>query len=96
MKAFVLATISSYSPKDLDDMTYTKLAEQVALCEKVIEIKQSILAVQPTNVSLQLIDPEEEKKKTQNLAQRYEKSRKDGEAKFDDPIAQKLWGSRLI
>lgn len=91
MKAFVLSTIASYSPEDLDNMTYSKLAEKVALSEKIIEIKQNTLGIQPTNVSLQLIDPEEEKKKVQDHAQRFNQSRKEGEAKFEDPIAQKLW-----
>ena len=38
MKAFVLSTITTYSPEDLDNLTYTKLAEKVALSEKIIEI----------------------------------------------------------
>jgi hypothetical protein len=94
MKAFVLSTITTYSPEDLDNLTYSKLAEKVALSEKIIEIKQSILAIEPTNVILQLIDPEEEQRKLEDKAQRYNKSRKDGEATYEDPIAQKLWGAR--
>lgn len=92
MKAFVLSTISAYSPEDLDSFTYSKLAEKVALSEKIIEIKQGILAIEPTNVSLQLIDPEEEARKAADKADRYNKSKKDGEASYQDPIAQKLWG----
>lgn len=92
MKAFVLSTISAYSPEDLDSFTYSKLAEKVALSEKIIEIKQSILGIQPTNVTLQLVDPEEEARKQQEFAQRYNKSKKDGEASYEDPIAHKLWG----
>jgi hypothetical protein len=38
MKAFVLATISSYNPEDLEAMTFSELAEKVALSEKIIEI----------------------------------------------------------
>ena len=38
MKAFVLATISTYKPEDLDQMTYSQLAERVALSERIIEI----------------------------------------------------------
>lgn len=94
MKAFVLSTITAYSPEDLDNFTYSKLAEKVALSEKIIEIKQSTLGIEPTNVMLQLIDPEEEQRKSQDLAERFNQSRKDGEAKFEDPIAQKLWGLR--
>lgn len=92
MKAFVLATISTYSAEDLDDMTYTKLAENVALSEKIIEIKQNILGIQPTNVTIQLVDPEEEAEKEQDFANRFNQSRGAGEAAYQDPVAQKLWG----
>lgn len=92
MKAFVLATIYTYSPEDLDNMTFSKLAENVAIAEKIIEIKQNINGMESTNVSLQLIDPEEEELKKKELAERYNASRKDGEAKFEDPVAKKLWG----
>lgn len=94
MKAFVLATISKYSPEDLDDMTFSKLAQNVALAEKIIEIKQNINGIEPTNVTLQLIDPEEEKEKEQDFAKRFNASRKDGEAVYQDPIAKKLWGGQ--
>jgi len=94
MKAFVLSTMTTYSPEYLDNLTYTKLAEKVALSEKIIEIKQNILGIAPTNVVLQLIDPGEEEKKIKNKAEKYNKSRKEGEAKYEDPIAQKLWGMR--
>ena len=94
MKAFVLSTITTYSPEDLDNLTYSKLAERVALSEKIIEIKQNILGIAPTNVILQLIDPQEEEFKLKDKAERYNKSKKEGEAKYEDPIAQKLWGLR--
>jgi hypothetical protein len=94
MKAFVLATITAYSPEDLDNLTYTKLAEKVALSEKIMEIKQAIAGVESTNITLQLIDPEEEQAKLEDKARRYDQSRKEGEAKFSDPVAQKLWGAR--
>lgn len=94
MKAFVLATITSYTPEDLDNLTYPKLAEKVALSEKIIEIQQAILAIEPTNVSLKLINPQEEEQKQQQKTDKYDKSRKDGEAKYNDPIAQKLWGMK--
>jgi hypothetical protein len=94
MKAFVLATITSYTPEDLDNLTYTKLAQKVALSEKIMEIKQAILGIESTNVTLQLVDPEEIMEKEQDKAKRYNQSRKEGEAKYDDPVAQKLWGLR--
>lgn len=92
MKAFVLATISSYSPEDLDDMTFSELSERVALAEKIIEIQQSIYGIEPTQVKLDLIDPEEEAIKEQMRAAEYNAKRKEGEAIYNDPIAQKLMG----
>lgn len=92
MKAFVLATITSYKPEDLDDMTFSQLAERVALSEKILEINQNSYGVPPTNISLELIDPEEERQKEQISAARHNLSRKEGEAPYQDPIAQKLWG----
>lgn len=92
MKAFVLATIHAYSPEDLDDMTFSQLAEKVAVSEKIIEIIQGMNGVQPTNLTLQLIDPEEEEEKKKISAARHNLSKKAGEAVYEDPIAQKLWG----
>lgn len=92
MKAFVLATITSYTPEFLDSLTYSQLAEKVALAEQIINVKQAINGMESTNVSLALVDPQEEEQKAKEYAERYNKSRKDGEARIDDPIAQKLWG----
>lgn len=91
MKAFVLATISRYSPEDLDNMTFSQLAEMVALAEKIIEVKQSINGIEPTQVKLDLIDPEEEMEKERIRAANYNASRKQGEAAYEDPVARKLW-----
>lgn len=90
MKAFVLATINTYSPEDLDNMTFSELSERVALAEKIIEIQQSIYGIEPTQVRLDLIDPEEEAIKEQMRAAEYNAKRKEGEAAYNDPIAQKL------
>lgn len=93
MKAFVLATITSYSPEQLEEMTFSQLAERVALAEKIIEIKQSMYGLpQPTDLKLELIDPDEEAEKEKVTAARHNLSIKDGEAVYEDPIAQKLWG----
>lgn len=92
MKAFVLATISTYSPEDLENMTFSELAEKVALSEKIIEIKQNANGMESTDLKIQLIDPEEEELKKQASAARHNLSKKDGEASYEDPIAQKLWG----
>jgi hypothetical protein len=93
MKAFVLATIHTETPESLDELTFSQLAEKVALSEKIIEIKQAINGMEPTNVTLALIDPEEEEEKKKEAIARFEKARKEGEARVDDPIAHKLWGS---
>lgn len=92
MKAFVLAAINSYSPDDLEEMTFSELAEKVALSEKIIEIKQGINGIESTNLRLELIDPEEEMEKEKLRAARHNLSKKEGEAAYEDPIAQKLWG----
>ncbi len=94
MKAFVLATITSYAPEDLEDMTFSELAEKVALSEKIIEIKQNANGMESTDLKIQLIDPEEEEQKQKISAARHNLSKKDGEAAYEDPIAQKLWGMK--
>jgi len=92
MKAFVLSTIPAYKPEDLDDMTFSQLAERVALSEKILEINQNSYGVPLSNITLELIDPEEEKMKEEARAARHNVSKKAGEASYEDPIAQKLWG----
>lgn len=91
MKAFVLATISSYSPDDLENMTFSQLAEKVALSEKIIEIQQNINGIESTNITLELIDPEEEMEKHKEMAKKHDLAKPAGAAGIDDPIANKLW-----
>lgn len=91
MKAFVLATITSYSPEDLENMTFSQLAEKVALSEKVIEIKQGINGIESTELRLELIDPEEELEKQKKLEENFSKAKAPGAAGLSDPIANKLW-----
>ena len=93
MKAFVLATISTYSPDDLEEMTFSQLAEKVALSEKIIEIQQGINGIESTNINLELIDPEEELEKQMQMAEKHDKAKPSGAAGIDDPIAHKLWGA---
>jgi len=93
MKAFVLATITSYSPEDLENMTFSQLAEKVALSERIIEIRQGMNGIEPTGISLSLIDPEEEILKEKDRAKRHNESKLPGAAEYDDPIAKKLWGA---
>ena len=92
MKAFVLATIHTDTPEFLDSLTYSKLAERVALAEKIIEVHQATAGIESTNVTLSLIDPEEEKQKEAQSAERHNSSKLEGAATYNDPIAQKLWG----
>lgn len=92
MKAFVLATIHTDSPEFLDSLTYSQLAERVALAEKIIEVKQAINGMESTDVTLSLIDPEEEREKEAVSAARHNASKVEGAATYNDPIAQKLWG----
>ena len=94
MKAFVLATIHTDSPEFLDNLTFSQLAERVALAEKIIEVKHAINGMESTDVTLSLIDPEEEDQKQTQTAARHNSSKLEGAAKYDDPIAQKLWGMR--
>jgi len=75
-----------------EKVTFSQLAELVALSEKIIEIKQNINGIESTNITLQLIDPEEELAKQKQSAARHNLSKKVGEADYQDPIAQKLWG----
>lgn len=94
MKAFVLTTIKGYTPEDLDDMTYSQLAEKVALSEKIIEITQALHSIEPNNLKLQLIDPEEEEEKAKQKAAKHNMAKAQGAAGYEDPIAQKLWGMK--
>jgi len=94
MKAFVLATIHTDSPEFLDSLTFSQLAERVALAEQIINVHQAILAIESTDVKLSLIDPEEERQKIAQSAARHEASKPQGAAGFNDPIAQKLWGAK--
>lgn len=93
MKAFVIATMPTYSPEDLNKLTFSQLSEKVVLAEKIIEIKQSMNGIEPSQMKLDLIDPEEEMQKERMRAANYNASRKQGEAVYEDPVARKLWGS---
>jgi hypothetical protein len=93
MKSFVLATMPAYKPEDLDLMTFSELAERVALAEKIIEIHQTMNGMQPSEMKLDLIDPEEEAEIERQRAANYNASRKQGEAAYEDPVARKLWSS---
>jgi hypothetical protein len=92
MKAFVISTMPSFIPEELDVMTFSQLAEHVALAEKIIELKQNTYELQSNGLKLELIDPEEEYEKQENIKKVHDKAKPEGAATIDDPIAQKLWG----
>ena len=88
MQAFILAAIPTYTPEQLENMTFTQLAERVALAEQVLKVQQA--AITSTDVKLDLVDPEEEAIQHEVAKQRHTTTRKPGQASYDDPIAQKL------
>lgn len=65
MKAFVLATQPNTNEDSLDDLTFSELAEKVAMAERIIAIQQAIIGRPETGVQLEIIDPEEESAKEQ-------------------------------
>lgn len=84
MKAFVLATMPSYTEEHLDGLSYAQLAAKVALAEKIIEVQQAAIPLadgQIPQVTLTLVDPEEEAAKE---AARQEKERK----KIEEQLAR--------
>jgi hypothetical protein len=102
MKSVVLACHAELclTVQDLDDMTFSQLAEKVAIAEQIIQIKKSIY---DPNIELQLeiIDPEEMSEKDRQIQEaEFEKMRRKqadpdasssfGAARVDDPIAAKL------
>lgn len=102
MKSVVLACHAElgFNASDLDNMTFSQLAEKVAIAEQVIQIKKSIY---DPNIELQLeiIDPDEVSEKDKKLQEaefeRVKRKQADpdasssfGAARADDPIAAKL------
>lgn len=89
MKAFVLATMGSYKEEELDDLTFDELAKKVVLAEQIIRVNQSAFGIE-NEVTLDLIDPEEEQRKQATEAAKHTAGKKAGQAGFNDPIAQRL------
>ena len=58
----------------------------------LVVVQQAIAGIESTNVSLSLIDPQEEREKENQSAARHNASKIEGAATYNDPIAQKLWG----
>ena len=75
-------------------MTFSELAQHVALSEKIIEIRQAMNGVQYSAITLELIDPEEEFEKEKQTSDKHDQAKAMGAAGYKDPIAQKLWGMK--
>lgn len=88
IKAIIISTMPSYSEEELENLTFPKLLEKVAMAEEIIRVHQAIMA--GGEVTLDLIDPEEEAIKEQQVASHKNAMRKPGQAVHGDPIAQKL------
>lgn len=85
MKSFVLFAMPQYSSRDLDGMTFYRLAELVALSEKVIYLRQISEGVEVREpIRLQIYTAEEID------AINNERISDGGTATKGDPIAQKL------
>jgi len=89
MKAFVLSTMPAYKEEELDHLTFDRLAEKVVLAEQIIKINQATMGIE-NEVTLDLIDPEEEQKKVQEQYKKDVIQRKPGQAVPGDPVAEKL------
>lgn len=89
MKAFVLATMGAYKEEELDDLTFDQLAQKVVLAEQIIQVNQSAFGVENA-ITLDLIDPEEERELQEQEAAKHTAQKKAGQAGFNDPIAQRL------
>lgn len=89
MKAFILAAMPAYTEEQLDEYNFEQLAKKVALAEEIIKVNLSAFDVEG-DVRLNVIDPEEEEARKQAEAQLHDKKKKPGEARYDDPIRQKL------
>lgn len=88
MKAMIITTMPMYTEEDLDGMTFRQLAAKVALAERIIEVHQAIGGGGP--VTLELVDPEEEAKQAELEKHKHAATKKQGQAGYEDPIAQKL------
>ena len=103
MYAFVLATQEKYTEEDLDKLTFSQLAEKVALAENIIEIQKAIY--DPT-VDMRLVISEAEEgeephmppgpsdeewdQASQGAYYNPDKASTFGAASTQDPIAQQL------
>lgn len=88
MKAFVIATMPTYTDDQLDHCTFQQLALKVALAEQIIKVQQAVMT--QGEITLDIIDPEEEAARQEAERTKHATGKKSGQAGFDDPIARKL------
>lgn len=88
-KAMVLATMPAYTEEHLNEFTFAQLLTKVALAEEIIKVKQAILKAD-SSVELALIDPEEEAERQRRAAVKHNAQRKEGQAIYGDPVAERL------
>lgn len=90
MKAFVLATMTSYTEEDLDAMTFDTLAAKVALAELIMKVQQASVGVEH-EIKVDIVDPDDAVREAQEEKQKHATQKKPGTAGWNDPIAQKLY-----
>lgn len=88
IKAIIMSAMPIYSEEELENLTFPKLLDKVAMAEEIMRVQQAIMA--GGEVTLDLIDPEEEAVKEEQTAAHKNAMRKPGQAVHGDPIAQKL------
>lgn len=89
MYAFVMFAMPQYKAADLDNLTFYRLAELVALAEKVVSLRQAAEGIETeAPIRLELYTPEEIEAINEQLSNT--KISKHGNATMADPIAQKL------
>lgn len=88
IKAIIIAAMPMCSEEELENLTFPKLLEKVAMAEEVMRVQQAIMA--GGEIMLDLIDPEEQAAMEQQTAAHKNAMRKPGQAVHGDPIAQKL------
>lgn len=85
MYSFVMFAMPQYRAAELDNLTFYRLAELVALAEKVVSLRQAAEGIETdAPIRLELYTPEEIEMLNQ------QKISKHGNATVADPIAQKL------
>lgn len=87
MKAYVIATMPSYRDEELDLLTFDQLAAKVALAEQILKLQRAAI---DHEVTVDIIDPEEEAARAQQEKAKHAATRQPGQPVYDDPIAARL------